>query len=352
MKKKLKSILLTVSILLISLFGFSCDTTTPTGDSVKLQTPTNIRVDITSGSSIAYFTGVENCKNYMLYIYLGDATTFFKKQIVSLEDGVKGIAIELANSGTYKVSIQSLSSSGGFLNSDISSKVTFEYKATEGTNPITYYDGTAGLEGKALLTKLRVIISSVLHTESYDELKTDLAYTDQDPTNEANLILFYSHASVSSTWRGGDVWNREHLWPQSTGWFKTSGAGSDIHHLRPEDPVVNSTRGNNIYSVVSSGKQIYYGNQLIGKLGNNTFEPNDNVKGDIARIVFYMMTRYSQSDSYKITAVASSYEMLLQWNESDPVDSLEITRNERAYSIQGNRNPFIDYPNFASSIWG
>ena len=77
----------------------------------------------------------------------------------------------------------------------------------------------------------------------------------------------------------------------------------------------------------------------------------DEAKGDVARIIFYMLTRYSQSDSNGVTKVAQSMNMLLEWNELDPVDALEIQRNKVAEGIQGNRNPFIDYPELADAIW-
>ena len=67
----------------------------------------------------------------------------------------------------------------------------------------------------------------------------------------------------------------------------------------------------------------------------------------------YMLIRYAQTDSsYPITNVISSMQLLLQWHNSDPVDEFEKVRNERSYEVQGNRNPFIDYPEFAEMIWG
>ena len=75
-------------------------------------------------------------------------------------------------------------------------------------------------------------------------------------------------------------------------------------------------------------------------------------KGDTARILFYLFTRYSQADSYRFTAVAQSLEMLLEWNRLDPVDEWEMERNNETAKIQGNRNPFIDHPEFADIIWG
>ena len=132
----------------------------------------------------------------------------------------------------------------------------------------------------------------------------------------------------------GKTWNREHVWPQSVGWGKSTTEGSDLHHVRPETPSVNSSRGNTPF-----GERRGY------------YEPKDAAKGDVARILFYMLTRYSSADSKSITVVAESMELLMEWNELDPVDALEMQRNDVAEDIQGNRNPFIDYPELAENIW-
>ena len=222
----------------------------------------------------------------------------------------------------------------------------------------TYYDGIdLTLTGSALKSELRDLITST-HSKktSYDDLKTAYAKTDKDPNKSGNMILFYSGLSVKASWDGADTWNREHMWPQSKSWFKTSGAGSDLHHIRPTDTDVNNRRGNLPFSEVSGGTEVLascHGNASTGcYIGGGYFEPADRVKGDTARIIFYLLTRYSESDSYSITQVAQSMDMLLRWNELDPVDDWEYTRNEETAKIQGNRNPFIDCSGLAEVIWG
>lgn len=202
------------------------------------------------------------------------------------------------------------------------------------TGPNNYYKNAVGKEGNDLKLALRTIISVTKHTESYEDLKKDLQKADASPTNSNKILLFYLRTECNSAWDGGNTWNREHIWPQSKGWFTTSGAGADLHHLRAADPDENSRRGNKPYGTASG----YY-------------EPKDEVKGDVARILFYLLVRYQESDRYQITVVAQSMKMLLDWNELDPVDSIEQHRNEVAYSIQGNRNPFIDYSDYAYYIW-
>ncbi len=228
------------------------------------------------------------------------------------------------------------------------------------TTYIAYYSGINTQTGTTLLKALRTIITET-HTNktSYGDCKTPsiVAKTDGDPNRSGYIILFWSGLSVPSTWDGGTTWNREHVWPQSQGWFSTSGAGADLHHIRPTDASVNTSHGNRPYSVISGGSFVKTSstNGSITtecKTGGNYFEPCDERKGDTARIIFYLLTRYSEADSYAITKVASSMSMLLEWNATDPVDDSETRRNEAVYDIQGNRNPFIDYPEFADMIWG
>lgn len=198
----------------------------------------------------------------------------------------------------------------------------------------SYYMAVNNLEGNSLFLGLRSIISS-LRNRSYDDARYILQTSDRDPLNYNNVITVYKRTSVKGTWDGGTTWNREHVWPQS----KLNGASkSDLHNLKPSDPRVNSSRGN---SPFVNGSGTY---KIIG----SGFYPGDEVKGDIARIIFYMITRYSQLNINTM----GSLEMFIRWHIEDPVDEAEIYRNEVLYAEQENRNPFIDYPHFVSLIWG
>lgn len=228
-----------------------------------------------------------------------------------------------------------------------------KWKTNSDTPPVdyeSYYKSAQGLLAAALKKELRSIISSNVKKLTYDNLKTYLPITDADPNDSTKMLLLFSHEKVKAKWDGAATWNREHVWPQSKSWFTTSGAGADIQHIRPEDPTVNGIHGNLAYGVVTNGKAVTYNGKTVAKVGSY-FEPNDDFKGDVARIVFYLLVRYSESDTYNITNVAQSMKMLLEWNELDPVDDFEILRNERSYQIQKNRNPFIDHPEFANLIW-
>ncbi len=200
-----------------------------------------------------------------------------------------------------------------------------------------YYNGfNLDLVGTALKTALRKLLQDTHHTyTSYSDCKYNLPSVDEDLNNAGKMILFYTGQSIQDSYDLNNDWNREHVWAQSLGWFGTSGAGSDLHHIRPCNISVNSSRGNKKFGTASG----YY-------------EPTDAYKGDVARIIFYLMIAYSEADSYSFTSIAQSKAMLLEWNRIDPVDAGEIYRNDAVEDIQGNRNPFIDYPYLADSIWG
>lgn len=224
--------------------------------------------------------------------------------------------------------------------------------------PPGYYDGTEGLTGDTLKSALNDIIDG--HTElSYSNVWDALRDTDEDPDNPDNVILLYTGWSVSNS--GYPTWNREHTWAKSHGDFgETPPCGTDVHHLRPTDVQVNSDRGNldfdysdNPYSTIPG---CYY--------DSNSWEPRDEVKGDVARIIFYMATRYEGENGELDLVVVDEVNTapapehgklstLLEWNTLDPPSEFEETRNDRIYeNWQGNRNPFIDHPEFADYIWG
>lgn len=236
--------------------------------------------------------------------------------------------------------------------------------------PAGYYDGTSGLYGEALKSQLNDIISG--HTEyPYTSSGTDvwdiLKESDRDPDNAANVILLHTGWSVDAAqeYNGGSGWNREHVWAKSHGDFGTSaGAGTDAHHLRPCDISVNSARGNKDFD--DGGDQYFDDGGTIPTecySDEDSWETRDAVKGDVARMIFYMATRYEgENGELDLEAVdeVNNYpdpehgklSTLLTWHEQDPVDDFERNRNEVVYSYQGNRNPYIDHPEFVNNVWG
>ena len=158
----------------------------------------------------------------------------------------------------------------------------------------SYYATTEGLTGDALLEELAKI-TRANHTTvtSYSSLTTHLKSTDPDPKKSGNILDFYSRISTSS-------WNREHVWPKSLsgGTYKDSGAGADVHHIRPTINNINSKRSNmkfTDFGLLNQTRNEYRYDGVLAAYTDNTYwEPLDNVKGDTARIIFYLLTRYSE----------------------------------------------------------
>lgn len=215
--------------------------------------------------------------------------------------------------------------------------------------------------------------------------------TDYDTSNPNNMIDFYSGATFIGAWDQGNTWNREHVWCQSHGWWgevsnSKRNAGSDLHHLRPAIKSINSSRNNSLFGEATdkSTQAKYYslekganatatdeGAILYGYIDSTVdpklstpsqnegvFEPTDRVKGDVARIIMYMLVRYD-GEHTPVTDIiytpsrseSAALALLLKWHKEDPVSNFEIRRNNETYKIQGNRNPFIDNDNYASLIW-
>ena len=240
--------------------------------------------------------------------------------------------------------------------------------------PQGYYDGTEGLTGNALKAKLHTIIKNDDHV-SYSGLWSAYQQTDKKPNGKVwdiysdvpNGTPPYEFTFVTDqcgNYGGeGDCYNREHLWAQS--WTNDNSTHkTDLHHVYPTDGYVNNRRGNYAFGEVNNAT---WTSQNGGKLGPNTvsgfsgtvFEPIDDYKGDIARALMYVSVRYYQEDGSWSTSDMSNKSvikdwamtMLLRWHKEDPVDEKEINRNNKVYNIQGNRNPFVDYPEFAPMIW-
>jgi endonuclease I len=210
--------------------------------------------------------------------------------------------------------------------------------------PEGYYDSANGLTGDALKLTLRNIITDGFVGISYGDSRYILDEADQDTVNPDNVLLVYLGTSVSGTWDAGVTWNREHVWPQSLLGVSvgntTISVGSDLQNLKPANPSENSSRSNDYFDNIKT---------------SDSYVPRDEVKGDVARILLYMTTRYDYLEL--VNSAPNIYEMamldvLLQWHIDDPVDDFERNRNDIIYSYQHNRNPYIDHPEFVSSIWG
>ncbi|MCF8367649.1 MAG: endonuclease [Bacteroidales bacterium] len=233
--------------------------------------------------------------------------------------------------------------------------------------PTGYYSDASGLSGESLKSALHSIIDDH-STISYTAVENALKFLDEDPNNSNNVILLYKQTSIPKSSFGGGVddWNREHIWPSSHGDFGTSAPeGTDLFHMRPTDASVNSDRGDKDFDDCQVGGT-QHSEATLCYYTSNAWEPPDAVKGDIARALFYMEVRYEGDagevdleikDFYTTTSTSPGHlgvlSTLMSWHENDPVDAKEQTRNNNIYNnYQGNRNPFIDHPEYVGLIWG
>lgn len=271
------------------------------------------------------------------------------------------------------------------ISSNITLFATWTENQSTGGDGGTYYDGITATSGTPLLGALHDL-SVEKHTNynSYSDISTTNCFkTDPYGTSNSYIRDFYSGGKMNNSIvpSGSNGWNREHLWCQSlsNGLWGESGGGADLQHLRPTVATINSDRGSKKYAAISGSKteSTYVdpdGKTMTGGYYTSTlFEPIDSKKGDVARILMYTYMHYNKAaniggtkdgstSSYfgtlnfthviSATNEAAAKQLLLTWNESDPVDSTETIRNTEAAKITGCRNPFIDHPEYANAIWG
>lgn len=199
---------------------------------------------------------------------------------------------------------------------------------------------------------------------SYDGLRDVFKTADADPNKSGNIIWFYSGTSVAFNGTFGST-NREHVWPKDGGkaFSATSDAGSDAHHLRPTEQNLNSTRGSRQFgevptiasNIVKQAGSTSYENLCY--VADNVFYPGEGYRGATARILMYVETRWG--DEFHLNFVLGQgksktigdIETLMKWHYQEPPTAEEMRRNEAVFKIQGNRNPFIDHPEFATKIY-
>lgn len=285
--------------------------------------------------------------------------------------GTSQVVSGLSANSPYYYRVRSYNSNGTSTNSNTISVSTLASDPYNG-----YYNSVAGLSGSTLKNGLHTILHSTHTTQySYSNLETQMKITDEDPNNSSNVIEIYTGWSVPKSNYGGGVtdWNKEHTWSKSHGDFgDTAPAGTDLHHLRPCDATVNSFKSNRDFDngttsyTDASPPSGYTGATGCKYSTADDFEPRDADKGDVARMIFYMAVRYDGVDtSYDLELVDHVYSdegtnepfygklsTLLAWHNADPPDAWEALRNNRIQNLQGNRNPFIDHPEYVASIWG
>lgn len=242
-----------------------------------------------------------------------------------------------------------------------------------------YYDRMEGKRREALKQAAKECVTQ--HTMlNYTNLPNNWIYTDVYPelvngqkrwwemySNEIYLIR--TGQSGLQSFRDCKM-QREHSVPKS--WWgsdDSSPAWTDIYNLYPSDGPANQAKSNYPLGPVDASRATFnngatmVGVPAAGFQGGSgmVFEPDDEYKGDFARAYFYVFTVYDDLN-WTSTSMGSknswptlkpwAYEMLLQWARQDPVSQKEITRNDAAERQQGNRNPFVDFPELAEYIWG
>lgn len=241
--------------------------------------------------------------------------------------------------------------------------------------PPGYYDSAAGLNGIQLQDALHDIIDD--HTAvTYTNLWVRFEQTDQTtdgkvwdmysdiPGSTPPYVFEFFSDQCGNYSKEGDCYNREHSFPKS--WFggENYPMYSDLFHLYPTDGYVNNKRANYPYGDVGSASWTSLnGSKLGGCISSGysglVFEPIDGYKGDLARGFLYMAVRYygedtgwPGSDMFNGSQPKSwALELLNEWHLADPVSTKESDRNNVVYGIQGNRNPFIDHPEYVELIW-
>ena len=206
---------------------------------------------------------------------------------------------------------------------------------------------------------------------SYKTLTSQYVKVDKDLNNDGvNIIGYYDGSSMNGEWDSGKTYNREHTWPQSC--FKGSYSngttipmGYDMQSVRPANTSINGNRGSTPYGNPKNGK--YYDPDEI-KINNSNYDSINlgSYRGDCARVIIYDYIVYGKWGNYsnkmydeKVKAdlqkqvgrnncsVFESLSRLIEWHMNDPISLTEMVRNDGAYAYQGNRNPFIDYPELA-----
>ncbi len=221
-----------------------------------------------------------------------------------------------------------------------------------------YYGDANLLVGDALRDELNQIITSGFTVLSYADAKTVLEVSDQSLSDSTKVYNVYNGLFVPAVW-DSTSWHREHVWPNSRlGIERVSESsrnqGSDMHNLRAITPAVNSSRSDRFFSEGSGEADI---------TDDGGFYPGDAHQGDVARILFYMAVKYDfliltddglldESNHYTMEGVKmGKLSLLLAWHKEDPVDDFARNRNQKIFEAQGNRNPFIDKPEYVHLIW-
>jgi len=276
--------------------------------------------------------------------------------------------------------------------------LVLNYVFAFGQAPAGYYSNANSKACATLKTALKTIITTGHNSQTYGDLWTRYEISDiklrEVGTGSANVIwdIYSDNPSGTDPYNftpgtgtggqqdqgsgggsEGQFYNREHTVPLS--WFSgstgTPGPATDYMHLFPTDKKVNGLRANFIYGEVSTASTTTLNGSKLGTaatagLTGTVFEPINAYKGDVARAFLYFVTRYENDipgwssnaeatqsfDNSTFPSVKINYlKLMIKWHNQDPVSQKEIDRNNAAYAYQGNRNPYVDHPEYVNLVW-
>ena len=257
--------------------------------------------------------------------------------------------------------------------------------------PPGYYDSAIGLTGAPLSAALHEIVDDHLrvpYTASSTDTWDVLAIANANPLVPGEILTVYRNHSVDGTDHSQSTgFNREHTWPSSYGFTDDNGCNypyTDLHHLMPADWGYNTARGNRVYDFCTGSCDLWpvdgaptTPNRGTGSGNTGSWEAWPGRRGDVARGLLYLSVRYeggthgvtgctepdlilTNNRSLIVSNTSQNYSpaymgelsTLLLWHLSDPVDDFERNRNDVIANFQGNRNPFVDHPEWACMIFG
>lgn len=352
-----------------------------------------------AGSSLAFTlsvpAGASNLRFAMsggtgdadLYVRFGSApTTSTYDCRPYLSGNAETCSVASPQAGTWHVAIRAYTSFSG-----VSLTPSFD---TASAPPTGYYSGVQTGSASALRASLHALIDDhtrIPYTASTTDTWDVLNQAEQDPLNSGRILDIYKNASYAKVAGGNDFYNREHTWPNSLGFPNdgpTNSAYTDLHMLMASDIAYNAARGNKPYDNCPSGCTEYPTGAHAGQGGGSgvypgnsnwtngsVFEVWSKLKGNVARAMFYMDIRY-EGGTHGVTGAAEPdlrltdnlalvtgtsgnasvgymgrLTTLIQWHQQDPPDEAERLRNTLIQSYQGNRNPFVDQPQWVACVY-
>ncbi|MBO5053545.1 MAG: endonuclease [Muribaculaceae bacterium] len=237
--------------------------------------------------------------------------------------------------------------------------------------PMSYYASLDGKKGAELKTAIHKLVTTGVKMLSYgsgtDKTWWGFYVTDYKIVNSKRQVIDrYSNDVRYYGNRGSSVsgMNIEHSFPKSWWGGTTNNAYKDLFNLMPSEQKINSSKSNYGMGIVTNVTTDNGCTKVgTGAGGNKYWEPADKWKGDFARDYMYMATAYQDftwtGEGLKSLTTGAyptlqqwAYTLYLQWARKDQVDQLEIDRNDAVYGIQGNRNPYVDFPNLMEYVWG